>query len=56
MKTTSFLIGLSLYGLGFLHGTSDSRLFSTILVGMIGYFVATKLYELFFEEEQKEET
>ncbi len=55
MKTALFLIGLVIYGLGFLHGTSDSRLFSTILVGMIGYFVSTKIYELFFEK-QKEET
>jgi hypothetical protein len=49
MKTTSFLIGLSLYGLGFLHGTSDSRLFGTILVGVIGYFIATSIYEFLFE-------
>jgi type IV secretory pathway VirB2 component (pilin) len=51
MNTTLFLIGLVSYGLGFLHGTSDSRIFGTILVGVIGYFIATSIYELFFEKQ-----
>ena len=51
MKTTSLLIALVVYGLGFLHGTSNLPIFAYLVLGVIGYFVGTKVYELFLEEQ-----